>query len=162
VNPKSWLFDVFLVAAAPGTTPTRAGGGGAGGPLAPCPPTPNCVSSLPGESPARRVAPIPYALPLDEAAAAVRRVLARLPRTRIVMVRHDYLHAEFTSRLFRFVDDVEFYFDEAHKCLHVRSASRAGYWDFGVNRRRVEALRVRLAPVLAPPPAATQDAGLRP
>lgn len=162
MNPKSWLFDVFLVAATSGTTPTRAGGGGAGGPLAPCPPTPNCVSSLPGESPARRVAPIRYALPLDEAVAAVRRVLARLPRTRIVRVRHDYLHAEFTSRVFRFVDDVEFYFDEAHKCLHVRSASRVGYWDFGVNRRRVEALRVRLAPVLAPPPAATQDAGLRP
>ena len=52
-----------------------------------------------------------------------------------------YWHAEFTTQLLRFIDDVEFYFDGSQSLIHVRSASRQGYWDFGVNRRRVETIR---------------------
>ena len=52
-----------------------------------------------------------------------------------------YLHVEFTSAIFRFVDDVEFLFDAGSGTIHMRSASRAGYSDFGVNRRRMEAIR---------------------
>ena len=52
-----------------------------------------------------------------------------------------YLHYEFTSLLLRFVDDVEFLFDEATKTVHFRSASRTGYSDLGVNRRRMEQMQ---------------------
>jgi uncharacterized protein (DUF1499 family) len=68
-------------------------------------------------------------------------VLAGLPRTRVVAEEADYLHAECTSLIFRFVDDLEFSVDRLEKKIHVRSASRVGKYDFGVNRRRVEAIR---------------------
>jgi len=64
-------------------------------------------------------------------------------RSRIVISEELYLHAEFTSTFFRFVDDVEFLLDDGKKLIHVRSASRVGYYDFGVNRSRVEEIRTR-------------------
>jgi peptide-methionine (R)-S-oxide reductase len=64
--------------------------------------------------------------------------LRSLPRNRVVAVEDNYLHAEFTSRLFRFVDDVEFYVDEEQHEIHFRSASRVGYSDLGANRKRME------------------------
>jgi uncharacterized protein (DUF1499 family) len=57
----------------------------------------------------------------------------------------DFLWAVFTSTVFRFVDDMEFRMDGATQTIHVRSASRIGYWDLGANRRRVETLRKRFA-----------------
>ena len=68
-------------------------------------------------------------------------VLADQKRTQLVAEEADYLHAECASLVFRFVDDLEFYLDRLGKRIHVRSASRAGKYDFGVNRRRVEAIR---------------------
>ena len=70
-------------------------------------------------------------------------VIQKMKRTRIMTVQERYIHAEFTSFLFRFVDDVEFLLDEGSKTIHVRSASRIGYSDLGVNRKRVEAIRTR-------------------
>lgn len=64
-----------------------------------------------------------------------------MPRTRIRRDEAAYLHAEFRSLIFRFVDDVEFLLDADAGVIHVRSASRLGYSDLGVNRRRVEAIR---------------------
>ena len=66
-----------------------------------------------------------------------------MKRARIVAAEERYIHAEFTSALFRFVDDVEFLLDSETKTIHVRSASRVGYSDLGVNRRRVEEIRSR-------------------
>jgi uncharacterized protein (DUF1499 family) len=82
----------------------------------------------------------------DEAWAALKRVLGAEPRTRVVEEDNErwYLRAEATSRLFRFVDDVEFQLIPEEHLMHVRSASRVGYWDLGVNRRRVERLREAL------------------
>lgn len=91
--------------------------------------------------PARRVAPLDFA---GDSAAAQRRLkdlVASLPRVRIVDEQPGYLHAEFSSALFGFVDDVEFVVDENEQAIHVRSASRTGYWDMGVNRARVESIR---------------------
>jgi len=68
-------------------------------------------------------------------------ILNSLPRTAITVSKDDYISAECKSFLFRFVDDLEFVFDANKKIIHVRSASRAGYSDFGVNRKRVEAIR---------------------
>ncbi len=68
-------------------------------------------------------------------------IIGSMKRTRIVSERGNYLHVEFTSALWRFVDDVEFYFDDSVKVIHLRSASRLGKSDFGVNRKRMEAIR---------------------
>jgi uncharacterized protein (DUF1499 family) len=53
----------------------------------------------------------------------------------------DFLHASFRSRLFRFTDDVCCRLDREGDCIQIRSSSRLGYWDLGVNRRRVEQIR---------------------
>ena len=57
------------------------------------------------------------------------------------MTEPDYIRAEFRSRIFQFVDDVEFLFENQGNVIHVKSASRTGYSDFGVNRKRVEKIR---------------------
>ncbi len=68
--------------------------------------------------------------------------IATLRRTKLVEEDESYLHFEFTSLIMRFVDDVEFLFDDESKTIHFRSASRTGYGDLGVNRRRMEEIRV--------------------
>ncbi len=87
------------------------------------------------------IAPFRFQKPLTEAKAALKAVLQALPRTRLVDEEPSYLHYEFTSLLFRFVDDVEFVFDDNAKVIHFRSASRTGYGDLGVNRKRMEQIR---------------------
>ena len=64
-----------------------------------------------------------------------------MPRTKVIRLEDDYMHLECSSKLFRFVDDVEFWFDDANKVIHCRSASRKGYSDLGVNRKRLEKIR---------------------
>lgn len=117
--------------------------------LPPCPASPNCVSSLAPDA-AHHVAPLPYR---GDPAAAMRRlrdVIAAMPRARVVRADDTALQAEFTSRIFRFVDDVDCVVDPAAGVIQVRSASRVGYSDLGVNRARVEAIRAAFAPP-APP-----------
>ena len=63
-----------------------------------------------------------------------------MPRSKVVSNKENFLHVEFTSKIFRFVDDVEFYFNEPG-VIHFRSASRIGYSDMGVNRDRIEEIR---------------------
>lgn len=107
--------------------------------LAPCPDSPNCVSSY-AQDDVHAIEPLP--IPADQdATGALRRIVESLPRTTIVTVDGDYLHATFASRIFRFVDDVEFLVDREAGVVHVRSASRLGYGDMGVNRRRIEEIR---------------------
>ena len=108
------------------------------GVLLPCPASPNCVSSQNTE---HFVEPLAYAETPEEARQDLITVLNRMKRVTIVEENAGYLRAEFRSALFRFVDDVEFYFNDSAKSIEVRSASRVGYSDFGVNRRRVEAIR---------------------
>jgi uncharacterized protein (DUF1499 family) len=76
-----------------------------------------------------------------EAANALKDAVLSLPRTKLVEADETYLHFECTSLLLRFVDDVEFLFDDETKTIHFRSASRIGYGDLGVNRRRMEDIR---------------------
>ena len=118
--------------------------------LAPCKRTPNCVSSQADPADAEHyVAPIPFK---GDAIAAVRRVVLGIPRTTIIRTETNYLYAEFRTPLMRYVDDVELYYDERAGLVHVRSASRLGRRDFGVNRKRVEQLRSRLSSSAARPP----------
>ena len=84
--------------------------------------------------------------------AAVLRAVQRMPRTTVVKQDRNYLYAEFRTRLMRYVDDVEFFHDDQAGVIHLRSASRLGRRDFGVNRRRIEELRSLLSSSAARPP----------
>jgi len=116
-------------------------------PLKDCPDRPNCVSSI-AKHQDRYVAPFAYTGDRRQAIDVLLQVLSEQPRATIVEKREDYLHAEFRSRIFRFVDDVTFYFPVDQPLVHVRSASRVGYSDLGVNRKRVETLRARFSDAL--------------
>jgi uncharacterized protein (DUF1499 family) len=85
--------------------------------------------------------PIPYNGTPAEVRARLIEVLRNHPRTEIVQQEPDYLKAVCRSRIFRFPDDVEFVFDDAARQIHFRSASRLGYGDRGVNRRRMKEIR---------------------
>lgn len=109
--------------------------------LADCPKTPNCVSSFANPTDKEHYRnPVPYKKSLKDAYLVLRGRLEVSPRTKIIEENPNYIYAEFTSRLLRYVDDVEFYFDEKNKLLHFRSASRLGKSDFGVNRNRIETI----------------------
>lgn len=112
------------------------------GKLALCPRSPNCVSSQSKEQ-SHYIAPVGYQGPLPGARDRLIAVLQGMRRARIVAVQDRYIHAEFTSALFRFIDDAEFYFDDKANILHMRSASRLGYADLGVNRHRLERIKAR-------------------
>lgn len=114
-------------------------------------PTPNSVSSqadLHVSSDAlveyARIAPLAAA---DTAAtmARLRGIVERMPGARIVEARPDYLYVQFTTRWLQFVDDAEFWASPAEGVVHVRSASRLGRRDFGVNRARIERIRATLS-----------------
>ena len=114
------------------------------GKLPPCPSRPNCVSSDADPGDSHHVAPLELAIPAAEAWRLVRQVIEEQVRTRIVARTHNSFHAECRSRMFRFVDDLELRLRAAEGLIAVRSASRLGYSDLGVNRKRVEALRAEL------------------
>lgn len=109
--------------------------------LAPCPGSPNCVSSR-TDAADRRVEPLRYDGDAARARVRLLEVLSGMERVRIVRSDDDYIHAEFRSAVFGFVDDVEFHFNPPG-AIQVRSASRTGYYDFGMNRARVETIRAR-------------------
>ncbi|MCG8391634.1 MAG: DUF1499 domain-containing protein [Pseudomonadales bacterium] len=111
--------------------------------LAPCPDSPNCVSSLATDD-SHRVEPLTVADNREASMARLQALLKALPRVEFDVVGQSRIQARFTSRLLRFVDDVTFYVRE-NGMVEVRSASRVGYWDLGANRRRVESLREQLA-----------------
>lgn len=104
------------------------------GRLSPCPSTPNCVCS---EYPQRTGAIGPLHFSGDaEKAWAQARTAVKMTGGRIVRDTEHYLAATYSSRLFRFVDDVELRLDGTGRMIHLRSASRVGHYDFGANARR--------------------------
>ncbi len=110
------------------------------GKLTPCPDSPNCVSSQ-SEDPSHFIKPLFYKGSMVGARQRLLRVVGSMKRTRVIKETEEYIHVTFTSRWFRFVDDVEFCFAEEAPVIHVRSASRVGYSDLGVNRSRIEKIR---------------------
>jgi len=120
-----------------GCAGSRPGGLGlTDGRLAPCPDSPNCVSSQ-ATSESHRMEPVPLDAPAAQAQDALLAVLHEMDRMEVVTVEPGYIHAEAASRLLGFVDDVEFSIDEAEGVIHYRSASRLGYGDLGANRDRM-------------------------
>lgn len=110
------------------------------GRLAACPRAPHCVSSQ-AERAEQRVEPLHYAGARDAARARLVAAIRALSRMRIEAERADYVHAIQRSRIFGFVDDLECYLPESGGVIEVRSESRLGWYDLGVNRARVEHLR---------------------
>ena len=105
-----------------------------------CPTSPNCVSTHATDE-GHAITPFRYRKSRAEAKEVLKDIVRTIPRTKLVEEDESYLHYEFTSLLLRFVDDVEFLFDDENKIIHFRSASRTGYGDLGVNRKRMEELR---------------------
>jgi uncharacterized protein (DUF1499 family) len=132
------LFGDLFAGSPPATLGVRDGM------LAPCPDKPNCVSSRATDD-EHAVAPFAYTGDPTVALGRLAGAISMQPGARIVTRKPDYVHAEFQSRMIGFVDDLEVQVDAAAQVIHVRSASRLGRRDFGVNRARIEALRAAFA-----------------
>ena len=105
---------------------------------------PNAVSSQ-TDDPERRLAAISFDGDSSEMLKKIKALLAELPRTQIISETENYIHAEFRSMIFRFVDDVEFFIDKESKQVHFRSASRVGHSDLGANRNRMQNIISKLS-----------------
>jgi uncharacterized protein (DUF1499 family) len=119
-----------------GTRPNNLGV--SNGKLAACPGSPNCVNSQ-GDDAKSKIASLP-----NVAISRIKEVIESMERSKIISETDNYLYAEFTSKLMGYVDDVEFYLDNSANVVHVRSASRLGKSDLGVNRKRIEEIRAKL------------------
>lgn len=109
-----------------------------------CPNSPNCVSSQAPINDSHFIEPFKIIADTEKAWTELKQALLSQPRTVITQETADTVDAEATSLIFRFVDDVKIILDSDNKLIHIRSASRVGYGDFGVNRKRVEQLRSEL------------------
>ena len=114
--------------------------------LADCPDKPNCVSSY-SASEIHTIEPLPYELNAVVSIKKITTVLQASNRITIITTTSNYIHAESKSLLLGFVDDVEVYCDDEKQRCFVRSASRLGRTDFGVNRKRIEQIRTLLVQV---------------
>jgi uncharacterized protein (DUF1499 family) len=126
------------------TAPVPTNLGVKDGKLAECPASPNCVSSQ-TQSAEHRMEPIAYQGTQAKTVARIKNTVeTNFPRSRLVTESEGYLRYEFTSLVFRFVDDVEFFVDDKDKVIHFRSASRVGHSDLGANRRRMDRITKEL------------------
>ena len=107
------------------------------GKLHPCPKSPNCVSTQAIDE-KQKMEPMNYSGDLKDAKAKIIDIINSLKRSKIITNEENYIHIEFRTATFRFVDDVEFLFDDKEKVIHFRSRARMGYSDMGVNRKRME------------------------
>ena len=112
--------------------------------FASCPDSPNCVSTHDSDT-EHAIEPYVYSGSAADAKAKLIEILGAMPRSSIQQSTDNYIHVEFRSRIFRFVDDVELFIDDATKQIHFRSAARLGYSDMGVNRKRMEEIRQKFA-----------------
>ena len=136
----AFLFGISMTAKRPDNLGVTAGR------LADCPDSPNCVSSQ-AVSREQRMPPIPFTGTVEDARQKLRQVIRKkFKKARLIDEDSNYLRFEFTSRVFRFVDDVEFLVDDEAKLIHFRSASRVGYSDLGANRRRMNTIRQEMSP----------------
>jgi uncharacterized protein (DUF1499 family) len=113
------------------------------GHLSACPVSDNCVVSQDADA-KHTIEPIAYHVDRDKARETLLKVLTVVPRTEVLEEKENYIYAISKSRIFKFVDDVEFYLPPNESVIHMRSASRVGESDLGVNRRRLEQIRLAL------------------
>ncbi|MBU1077799.1 MAG: DUF1499 domain-containing protein [Spirochaetes bacterium] len=131
------ILPVLLISCS-GTRPDNLGI--RNGRLAPCPGTPNCVSTFEKD---RRsgIEPLNYTGTRQKAKKKLLKAIYSFKHSQIITEKEGYIQAEFKTLLWGFVDDVEFYLPDNEKVIHFRSASRIGKFDFGVNRKRMEKIR---------------------
>jgi uncharacterized protein (DUF1499 family) len=110
--------------------------------LSPCGSAPNCVCSQ--DEKASKVQPLSFTGSKEDAVKAIENAMASIGRSKFLKRDDRYLHYECKSALFGFIDDVEFLIEDRNGIIHVRSASRVGYSDFGANRRRIEKIRAAM------------------
>ena len=143
MSGKKWIFYFWsaiaiAVSSCSGDLPANLGQ------FAPCPDKPNCVSTQANDE-EHAIPSIAYSGSSQEAKTRLEKIIHSLPRTRVVVDKDDFIHVEFTSKIFRFVDDVEFYLAKEEGKIHFRSASRVGRSDLGVNRKRMEEISSRFS-----------------
>ncbi len=140
-----FVSTTIFLSACSGSRPTDIGI--SNGQLLPCPESPNCVNSFSNNA-IHAIKAIHFKKPISqtEAILVVKEALLTLPNIELIEETETYLYAEATSKIMRFVDDVEFLFpnEEFIQEVHFRSASRLGYKDFNVNRERIESIRAHL------------------
>ena len=107
------------------------------GKFQPCPKSPNCVSTQATDA-KHRLEPIRYDASIEKAKEKILNILNSLKRTIIITDTDNYIHAEVRTATFKFVDDIEFLFDDSEKIIHFRSAARSGWSDMGVNKKRMK------------------------
>ena len=108
--------------------------------LSDCPDSPNCVSTS-SSRPDSRIEPIIFPETVNAAKLKLEGIIRKMSGSRIVKSEGNYIHAEYRSRIFGFVDDLEVLLDDNQKLIYLRSSSRIGYSDFGVNRKRTDEIR---------------------
>ena len=131
------LCLVLIITGCSGTRPEL---GIVNGKLQPCPPSPNCVNSM-AEDDKHFTQAFYYAGDSMRAWQALTAIIRDMDRTEIISQTGTYLHVEFTSAIFRFVDDAEFLLNPKARKVEVRSASRMGRSDFGVNDKRLKEIK---------------------
>ncbi|MYL72106.1 DUF1499 domain-containing protein [Halobacillus litoralis] len=109
------------------------------GRLSECPTSPNCVSTQTDQE-EKRMDALVFTKDLETTKSLIEEILSERQRTTIETENENYIHAVVESKWIKFKDDVEFYFDQKDEVVHFRSASRVGYSDFGVNKKRMEAI----------------------
>lgn len=136
------LLTLMISVILPGVT-WATGLGIDNGHLISCPASDNCVVSQNADA-KHAIEPITYHVDREKAKEILLKVLTVVPRTEVIEQTDNYIHALSKSRIFKFVDDVEFYLPVDESVIHIRSASRIGESDLGVNRRRMEQIRLAL------------------
>jgi uncharacterized protein (DUF1499 family) len=147
--PRGLVFVFIITIGLFSCSGRSAGLGVKNGELSSCPQSPNCVSSQSTDE-KHYIEPLHYEGPMREARDTILTIIRSMKRTKIIVITDEYIRAEFVSALFRFVDDVEFYFNDESKKIHIRSVSRVGYSDLGVNRKRMEQIRVEYTALAGP------------
>lgn len=145
VQMKRWTsaFAILVILSAVSTSCSsnnmQPHSGLAGNSLRPCPSSPNCVCSEDNNSEAF-IQPVSFTGEPENAWIKAVATISEM-NGEVIEKTDEYLHASFTSGIFRFVDDMELRIDKENSIIHLRSASRTGYYDFGVNRKRAERFR---------------------
>lgn len=138
LNTSLLLITIMSLFSCSGQRPTNLGINN--GKFTACPSSPNCISSDASDDD-HKILPLKLIPPHTESWKIATATVLELPRTNIVSVNDNYLHAECKSAVFGFVDDLELHFRPSDEMIAIRSASRLGHSDFGVNRKRIETLR---------------------
>ena len=135
IGSFSGLMTIFIISSASGSGAEPLGT--IEDKLAPCPDSPNCVSTH-SKSKRHAMEPLPYLKTREASRERILSILKGMRRMEIVKLTKSTIHVEFRTALWGFVDDVVFFLDDIGRVVHFRSASRTGYYDFGLNRRRMK------------------------